>query len=147
MPRLTPPVAHITSPPSEPKSIEISWPRGILPRTDHHWLTSGPSPNVRRLLQQHGMMFLTLSSKGGHQCGDGYYSLQLALLVAKHPIDHASAIIFLLKGMFSAMTFGKPVSARRASERLYSVRISARPMRSRGTCEGSDSKAPGALPN
>ena len=87
------------------------------------------------------MMFLTLSSKGRHQCGDGYYSLQLALLVAKHPIDHASAIIFLLKGMFSAMTFGKPVSARRASERLCSARISAGPMRSLGTFGDSDFKA------
>ena len=30
---------------------------------------------------------------------DGYYSLQLALLVARRPIDRALAIIFLLKGM------------------------------------------------
>ena len=87
------------------------------------------------------MMFSTLSSKGRHQCGDGYYSLQLALLVARHPIDHALAIIFLLKGMSSAMIFGKPVSARRASGRLYSVKISAEPMKSLGTFGDFDLKA------
>jgi len=123
------------------QSIEISRPKGILLRIDHQRLTPSPSPNVRRRLQQRGMMFPMPSSKGRYQCGDGYYSLQSALLVAKHLIDHALAKISLLKGMSSAMTFGKPVSARRASERLCSVRTSARLMRSLGTSEDSDSKA------
>jgi len=67
--------------------------------------------------------------------------LQLALLVARHPIDHALAIIFLLKGMSSAMTFGKPVSGPRENEQLYSVKISAKPMKSLGTSEDFDPEA------
>ena len=65
----------------------------------------------------------------------------IGLAGCETPYRSCIAIIFLLKGMLSAMTFGKPVSARRETRRLCSARTSAGPMRILGTFGDSDFKA------